>query len=292
MRLAVTFFFFFVAFGGYAQSGRQHRPLYQIGNKFNNGGWHFAPGITYMYPAAHSRAEARLVPAEPEPETVFDGTFNAAGRLGFYLEVGKQYFFDEPLFFHYIDFGLHYKHLSGSEAFTGQVRTDAGMLGVENSGRFSDGFIGAYFNANHIFQVSDHSFIQLGVGVNADYRLFERRQFEGESSPFGHEFADPFQGQLHAKIGFGFKPELGVLIIPSIETPILNVVPMYDGKSTLPYYSSRYRPIIVSVRVLLFGQNRAGDCVGKSSGEQKHDLWDPAMQRQVNKKKKKKKKKK
>ncbi len=42
---------------------------------------------------------------------------------------------------------------------------------------------------------------------------FSRRTFEGIAF-LGQEFADPFQGQLHAKLGYGFRPEAGILIIP------------------------------------------------------------------------------
>lgn len=274
----------------FSQSGRQHRPLYQIGNRFHNGGWHFAPGITRTFPADAQRSDQRLMNIDGQPSTVYTGDFEAAGRLGLYLEVGKQYFFNEPLLFHYIDFGLHFKQLRGAERFTGEIAAEGSMLAVENNGTFNDGFLGLYFNANHIVQLTDRSFLQFGIGLNADYRLLERRTFEGVAEPFIQEFADPFQGQLHLRAGFGIRPEMGILIIPTLETPILNIVPLYDGKSTLPYFSSRYRPVILSVRILFFGENRAEDCVGKGTEKRGDQLWGDDMQRHYGKRGGKKKK--
>lgn len=296
MRIVLTVFLVCSTLLAFSQSGRQHRPLYQIGNRFHNGGWHFAAGATQMIPADAQRSESRLMNIDGQPSMVYNGDFEAAGRFGIYLELGKQYFFDQPLLFHYIDFGLHFKQLRGAERFTGEVAAEGSMLVVENNGSFSDGFMGLYFNANRIVQLSDRSFLQFGIGLNADYRLLEQRAFEGIAEPFLQEFADPFQGQLHLRAGFGIRPEAGILIIPTIETPILNVQPLYDGKSTLPYFSSRYRPIILSIRVLFFGENRADDCVGQGTEKRGDQLWGGDMQKHYNKrlggKKKKKKKKK
>lgn len=279
MRYFVAFAFLLFAFGGWGQTGRQNRPLYQIGNHFGNTGWHIAPGITYAFPNQGSREGQRNINQEGNLVTAYDGVFDAGGRLGLYIEAGKHYFFDYPLLFHYVDFGIHIKQLRGTEEFNGMVLTDQGMLPITNRGSFSDGYAGLYVNANRIVQLSDRTFLQPAIGVNADYRLFGNRRFEGVAEPFIQEFADPFQLQVHAKLGFGFAPENGVMIIPSLETPILNVVPMYDGKSTLPMFSTRYRPVILSVRILFLSRNKPSDCVGKDTQRRGHQLWGDEMRR-------------
>ncbi|MGF1563792.1 MAG: hypothetical protein ACFCUH_00350 [Flavobacteriales bacterium] len=279
MRYFVAFAFLFFAFGGWGQTGRQNRPLYQIGNQFGNKGWHIAPGITFAFPNQGTREDQRNINQEGNLVTAYDGVFDAGGRVGFYVEAGKHYFFDYPMLFHFVDFGIHIKQLRGTEEFNGLVLTDQGMLPVTNRGSFSDGYAGLYVNANRIVQLSDRTFLQPAIGVNADYRVFGNRRFEGVAEPFIQEFADPFQLQVHAKLGFGFAPENGVMIIPSLETPILNVVPMYDGKSTLPMFSTRYRPVILSVRILFLSRNKPADCVGKDTQRRGHQLWGDEMRR-------------
>lgn len=279
MRYVISSLILFFAFGGWAQTGRQNRPLYQIGNHFGNKGWHIAPGITYAFPNQGSREEQRNINQEGNLLTAYDGVFDAGGRVGFYLEAGKHYFFDYPMLFHYLDFGIHIKQLRGTEEFNGVALTDQGVLPAYNVGSFSDGYAGLYVNANRIVQLSDRTFLQPAIGVNADYRVFGNRKFEGVAEPFIQEFADPFQLQVHAKLGFGFAPENGIMIIPSLETPILNVVPMYDGKSTLPMFSTRYRPIILSVRILFLSRNKPADCVGKDTQRRGHSLWGDEMRK-------------
>lgn len=280
MRTALLLLFtVLVSLTADAQRGRQLRPLYQLGGKWSPNGWHFGVGGTHMIPNAYERDETRLINAEQGVDTLYSGTFNVAGRIGLYLEVGRQHFFEDPIFVHYIDFGAHFKMLRGQEEFAGMVRDAASgaLAPTTNNGTFSDSYAGLYFNANHIHQITDASFLQYTIGANADYRVIERRSFEGIAPD--QEFADPLQIQLHAKLGYGFRLESGVFLIPSIETPILNLSPFYDGKSTLPMFSTRYRPLIFSLRILLFSHQKVGDCVGKGTEKRGHHLWGKDMRR-------------
>jgi len=115
--------------------------------------------------------------------------------------------------------------------------------------------------------------------------VINRFEFEGVAGNIPVINANNLQGQLHAKVGFGFKPESGVMIIPSIETPILNIQPFEDGKSTLPYFNSRYRPIIISVRFLFFAQTKPEDCVGQGTEKRGTELWGKEMRKTKKKKK-------
>ncbi|WP_306640761.1 hypothetical protein [Sanyastnella coralliicola] len=263
-----------------AQSGRQHRPLYQIGGKYSPNGWHFGPGLTYMIPNASQRTDTRLLNTESGVDTLYSGTFDAAGKLGLYLEVGRQHFVKDPVFVHYFDFGLHWKQFRASENFNGRVNTgDSLLVSVNNQGSFSHGYLGIYGNANHITQLNDWSFLQFSLGANVDYRLIDRRTYEGPELLNTVEEAGPLQAQLHAKLGYGIRLESGVFIIPTIETPILNIYPFYDGKSTLPMFNTRYRPIILSVRILLFSYQKVGDCVGKGTEKRGDQLWGKKMRK-------------
>lgn len=266
-----------------AQSGRQFRPLFQFGGKYSPNGWHFGPGMTLMIPNDSERSETRLSRTETEIDTLFSGRFNAGGKPGIYLEVGRQHFVEDPLFIHYFDGGLHYKMLRGTEDFNGRILNGDTLLSVSNHGRFTHHYIGLYGNANHIVQLSDASFLQLSIGANVDYRVGEKRVYEGLEPLQTTEEAGPLQAQLHAKVAYGFRLESRVFIIPSVETPILNVYPFYDGKSTLPIFNSRYRPIIFSLRILILSFQPTGDCVGKGTEKRGDQLWGKDMRKRYNK---------
>jgi len=229
------------------------------------GGWMFAPGITYMLPASFSRDETRTVFSENSIDTLYNGTFSSAGKIGAYLEVGRHHFLRRFYFLHHIDYGAHFKMLRGKEDFSGIMNAETSMLAVANKGKFSESFAGLFFNASNIWQVGDDKWIQNSLGINGDYRVISRRSYEGVSAGMSQEFPPNFLFQLHYKIGFGWKPQKNIFVMPMLETPILSIMPLDDGKSTLQYFSSRYRPIIFTLRIMFLDKSKFN---GPECGEQ------------------------
>ncbi|MDZ4752221.1 MAG: hypothetical protein SGI87_11430 [Flavobacteriales bacterium] len=261
-----------------AQEGRQFGDIYTPGT-FRNRGWFFAPGITYMIPSKFNRDETRISHSEQLNDTLFTGEFQQRGKIGLYAEVGRHYFLKDLYLIHHLDFGIHVKNLRGTEDFNGRVRVDSVMMSTENRGYFGEVFAGAFFNVSHITQLSDKTWIQNGIGLNADYRVISNRDYEGPTTGMVQNFPNAFVGQLHYKLGFGWKPENGVYIVPSIETPILTLYPMDDGKSTLQYFFSRYRPIIVTIRICFLDKAEDRECQPLDLRGSKPQLWDKDMRK-------------
>jgi hypothetical protein len=270
--------FLLAALMTFAQEGRQYSSIYTPGT-FKNRGWFFAPGITYMLPSKFNRTETRIVNSELLNDTLFSGEFQQRGKIGIYAEVGRHYFLKDLYLIHHLDFGIHVKNLRGTEDFSGRVQVDSVMMSTENAGYFGEVFGGAFFNVSNITQLSDKTWIQNSIGVNADYRFISNRDYEGPTTGMIQEFPNAFLGQLHYKLGFGWKPESGVYIVPSIETPILTVFPMDDGKSTLQYFFSRYRPIIFTLRIGFLDKVADRECKTIDNSGSKPQLWDKDMRK-------------
>lgn len=278
-KLLVLCIGFCLSCASFGQTGRQHTPLYNLNSsKFLNKGWHVSPGVTYMFPASATRKETRLLTST---DSLYSGEFNASGKLGLYLEFGRHHFTDVLLVMDYFDYGIGFKGLRGQEEFSGSIFNDSlnQTVPAENKGFFSDSYLTGFFNASKITQIGDYSFIQNSLGLNVDYRILEKREFEGNADHFIQSFPDKLQFQLHYKLGFGYKLENGLFIIPTLETPILTFVEFDDGKSTFQYFSSRYRPIIFTLRFLWFDKRPTQDCVGKPTEKTGHQLWDKKMSR-------------
>ncbi|MBL7943547.1 MAG: hypothetical protein JNM00_12305, partial [Flavobacteriales bacterium] len=256
---------------GIAMAGQQQReysPLYVSHNKYLPRGWTFAPGLTYMFPAQGSRDELRTVFSESEIDTLYNGTFKAAGRPGFCLEAGRHHFLDRFYFLHHIDYGARFTMLRGSESFSGMMKADSVMIPVDNKGTFSESFASVFFNASNTWQLSDNTWIHNSLGFHADYRVISNRSYEGPVTGMLQQFPENFLLQLHYKIGFGWRPEPGIYLMPMLETPILSLVPLDDGKSTLPYFSSRYRPVIFTLRIMFLDKMKN---MGPECGNQPRD---------------------
>lgn len=265
----------------FGQSGRQHRPLYNLSDtRWLNKGWHFAPGATYVLPTKFNRHEERLVLNDDgQVDTLFSGNMSQKGKFGVYLEAGRHHLTDKVYLIHDIDYGLGFKWFRGQENFEGIMMNpiDSTSFQTANTGLFSEGYVSANFNVNNIIQISDKQFIMNSLGANVDYRLFNSNSYVGPTTGMNLASANTFVAQLHYRFGFGFKIRSGFYVVPSIETPILNIYTFDDGKSTLQYFNSRYRPLIFSVRILLLDKRKSQDCTGKGNGKTGHQLWDKKM---------------
>lgn len=216
-------------------------------------GWNFAPGVTWMAGRFRNTAEKLY----SSGDTSYLATHNPGGRIGLYAEIGRHKIFKYARLFPYMDYGLAYKGMRGKESFEGNWYTstqEAPFATTEGSGKFAHHNIAAYVNFNNILQFSNKLFVQNSLGANVDYSIIKRS--EDISGPFREDADIPrLWAQIHYKLGIGIKINDGFFIIPSIETPILNILPWTDFNMRMPKYMSMYRPLILSVRFAFLNQN-------------------------------------
>ena len=144
--------------------------------------------------------------------------------------------------FNYMDYGAGYKRLSGSE-----------FNDVNNKSIFKQNYISSFFNINNIWQLSSKKFLQSSIGANLDYKFFEN------DTPLPNN-TDKLNFSFHFKLGYGIKFSKTLFIIPTIETPILNLKKWENGKSNFGIFNSRYRPIILKVRFIWLKKLGKSDC--------------------------------
>ena len=199
--------------------------------QYKMNGWCWAPGLTYMLslPSKHTTSLGDTLNVE----------LNPAGKIGIYLEGGRYRILQYSYLFKYLDYGLAYKWLRGAEKFS--------YAAESGSGKFNYHFLLAHFNLNNVINVTNTSFLQNTIGVNADYAVYSTYIKDGI---FDNTTPSKFVANFHYKLGYGFKVSDKLMIIPALETPVLNLYPFEFPKSTLPYHNSRYRPLIFSVRFL------------------------------------------
>ena len=159
---SISVFMLFAIAMGFAQSGRQLRPMYRLdGGDYRNTGWFFGPGMTYTIPGANNDDAILFQQIDDTVDTLLIGSSSAKGKIGAYLEVGKFHFFKNPVLLDYIDYGLHYKMLRGAEDFNGTWYSEDGPVAdFQNERYFNRQQVGAFFNAYKIVQTTDYTFLQ------------------------------------------------------------------------------------------------------------------------------------
>ena len=256
----------------FAGAQRQMKPLYKLDDQsMKKSGWHFSPGITDMIPSKKN------IELQTEVEGVSKELLSA-GRVGLYAEVGRHHLFDKFYFLNHLDYGLAYKKLMGRQ----ETETTCETCDLEEPVKsiFKDNFACVYVNFSNIWQISSYSFIQNGIGFNGDYRFLLNSEITPNNQPeITPNSPEPIQVQLHYKISFGLKAEKGTFIVPSIEVPLINIVPWESGRGTLRYFESGYRPIIFSLKFMFLSKRNPEDCKGSAPGRSGYKLWGEKMKR-------------
>ena len=219
-------------------------------------GWFVEPGITYTLPRFKDQEEEVLRNAD----TVYTATYDPSGKVGLYLGVGLTWFTRDPVILDYFDVGLAYKNLRGKEALAGNLIRGDSISTTTGEGSFAEEFVTLSANANKFIQTGNYQFVQLSLGANADYRFGSSSEHTGDPVLNDHAIPPDLIAQLHFKLGYGFKLRSKLIMIPAIETPIFSVVPEDQGFGKLQWFSSEYRPLILSVRFLFLRARNGFDC--------------------------------
>jgi len=191
-------------------------------------GWHFSPGITYMagYTSKDDDKNYDLKPL---------------GTPGYYLEIGLEHVFKKrKKMFHYFDYSLGIKHFGGQEKYVLEN-------GTETKSNFNFGAAFARIDIHNVWQLSKWNFIDQSIGLNVDYTVYGGNK--NEYTNLGTEdYQQKFLTQLHYSIGWGIKPRDGFFIIPTLKTPIVTAWNWGGLNPSHSWFSSKYQPIIFSVK--------------------------------------------
>ena len=229
--------------------GRKRPEIFPTDGKMRRGGFYFAPGITYTLTRFKDKEETVF----SNGDTSYTALFDPNGKIGLYLEAGWFVSTRDPIILDYWDFGLAYKQLKGTEDFTGTLIRGDSIGILAGSGAFNDQHLTAHVNANKLFQTRDYQFVQLSLGANLDWRFGTGRSYTADLTALNRwAFPPDLIGQVHVKVGYGFKLTKRLMIIPALETPVFSITPEDGGNfGKMQWFSSTYRPLILSVRFLL-----------------------------------------
>jgi len=246
-KLVISLSIVFITLNGVAQGGISKRnkirndrsPFSTTGDRgqaiyshsrshFRPFGWHFSPGITYM-----------VGYTKEDEDKNYD--LKPLGTPGYYLEIGLEHVFKRrKKVFHYFDYSLGIKHFGGQEKL---VLED----GTETKSNFNFGAAFARIDIHNVWQLSKWNFIDQSIGLNLDYSVYGGK--ENTYTNLGTEdFQQSFLTQLHYSIGWGIKPRDGFFIIPTLKTPILTAWNWRNFNPSHRWFSSKYQPVIFSVK--------------------------------------------
>lgn len=221
-------------------------------------GWLINPAITYTL-KPFKENQQRLFTGS---DSVYDVLINAKGKMGVGLELGRFYAIDNSRIISYVDFSLGIKILRGAEKYDAILDDPdrSEPYNLRGEGVFSQNYATASFNATHAKPINRSTSIHNTLGLNADYRLTEYYEYNVRNLPMNLNLPERFIFQAHYKLGLGFTMGKNLMLIPSVETPLVTFIEYDDLKSSLAIFNSRYRPVIFRLTVLVMDRKPDRKC--------------------------------
>ena len=247
-------------------------------------GYFFSPGATYMMAPFWRKKDLGDIDTE---DAVLQSNVRPFGSPGIFAEVGRYHILDRWIYFEYLDYSIAYKSLRGIETheITTLQKPDLTDQGTARSvGRFGDHFVSGNVNLNHVFSFTGSYMMQNSIGANVDYAIIANRT-PGSASQAAQSLPPTLQAGIHYKFGLGMKISSKLLVIPAVETPILNILKFESGRSSLQYFHSRYRPIIFSIRFMMFREQGLEACppvFNPANPQELQDKWKKKQERRRN----------
>jgi len=262
--------------GQYKGSSPEFFP--EISN-YSSNGWYITPGVTYMAGIGSSDRQTLGV------DTIQIQVQEPQGQVGAFLQLGRFHGIDSR-WLTYIDFGVDLRWLRGLHNRRVETRLGADnpeWMVAEGGANFSDLWLGVSFNATLAKPLTNSVFLHHSFGINANYAVLRSSNLSPVHAATTTE-AQPSEinGQLHYKLGVGFKLGRGWYIIPTVETPIIGVYDWNGAIPSLKYFDTYYQPILFGITIMKSDRKKPEDCPTEavSGGKTKRSgLWDKKMRK-------------
>lgn len=265
--LIFTFFIPLFCFGQYQPS----TDIFPSFGNYERKGWLVNPELTYMMrPLKNTESRVFL-----GSDTIYDIDYRASGKLGVGLEIGRFYAIENSRLISYVDFSIGAKILRGVERYEATL-DDPDRQNVytrQGEGTFSQSYVTASFNASNSIPIAKGIFLNNTIGINGDYRFAEAYTYNTQGIPTTLDDPTRFVFQAHYALGVGFKMNNRIMVIPSVETPIVNFYEYEDLKSTLGIFHSRYRPLIFRLTIMVLDAKADRKCPKKPKSRKKTSLF-------------------
>lgn len=274
MRKLILISTFLIPLICHGQTSQKGDIFPKFGN-FERKGWIVNPALTYMMKPIKNAQDRIWLGSD----TVYDVAYQAQGKVGVGLEIARFYAIDNSPVISYVDFAMGLKILRGVERFTATL-DDPDRLNPytrKGDGTFSHSYITASFNVTNSILLARSVFLNNTLGINGDYRFADVYTYNKQGIPMQLNMPERFVFQAHYSIGVGFKITPNMMLIPSVETPIVNFYEYDDLKSTFAIFNSRYRPLIFRLTILVLDNKPDRKCPKKvGSRKSKETLFGSA----------------
>ncbi len=220
------------------------KDIFPLNRQYKSHGFYIQPSLNYLLPLGE---KSEKIDIKDTLNTNYQFDVKGTGKFSYGIEIGGFYTFKERRFIQWIELGLGYRNFKGGAEHKGTFSNDTSQFIYKSDNTLDVPMIVGAIRAKNIHQLGKLSFMSHAIGVNVNY-LFSEKYIRSSPYQQRHEkFPATFNIQVHYELGVGFKVSDQLLIIPSLETPILAAYPIDEIRSGFQFFSAEYQPLIFKI---------------------------------------------
>lgn len=234
-----------ITFSLKAQMNRDEFPLTR---EFKKGGFYVSPLATFSFGSKKTGSYSIA-------DTTYDYEVAGRGKLAYGIELGWFHSFKQPRLIHLIEAGLSYRVFKGEAEHEGTLSNPIGTELFKSDNTFSNQYIVASVRAVNTKQWGKKSFLYTSLGANFNYEIANSYDRSSVYPLSDEEFLNETSLQIHLQVGVGFRISRQMIIMPTIETPLLTILPTDGINPAFPFFSTNYQPIIIGLRFMFIRED-------------------------------------
>ncbi|MCA1763527.1 MAG: hypothetical protein ABR574_10385 [Cryomorphaceae bacterium] len=245
----------------FCQQQKKNDIFPRFGN-YERKGWIISPMLTQTSGPIKDQKQRLFLTGD----SIFDVDYDARGKTAFGIEVGRFYAIDNSWLISYLDFSLGVKMLQGAEKFSATLDDPdrSTPYNLQGEGVFKHMYATASFNLSNAQELTKTVFLKNTIGINGDYRISDSQEYFNRGLPIQGAYPSQFIFQAHYSIGIGVQLSQNIMVVPSVETPIVTFYEYDDLKSTMAVFNSRYRPFLFKLTFMVLDKKPGRKCPTRS----------------------------
>jgi hypothetical protein len=225
------------------------RDVFPLNREFKRGGFYISPLATVSI-GNKETGQYSLADTSYAYEVI------GRGKWGYGLELGWFHSFENPRLIHYLEGAISYRMFQGHAEHEGTLDKGLSTTNFSSENDYKVQLATAVVRAVNAKQLGKFSFLHNALGINFNYRFSDSYE---RSSTYPYQEEERFMKQsvlqLHYQLGVGFRLNRTMIVMPTIETPLITAYPSEDINPAFPFFSVKYHPLIIGVRFMFLRED-------------------------------------
>ncbi len=224
------------------------KDIFPLKREFKNGGFYFAPQATISF---GNKEEGNYSTVD----TSYNYEVIGRGKWGYGIELGWFHSFEKPRLIHFVEGGIAYRLFKGAAEHNGELSSPIGSQTFASDNTFDAQLLVASLRAVNVKQLGVNSFLTTAIGANFNYKIADKYS-RSETYPLNDEvFLKQSTAQLHFQLGIGFRVSKKVLLVPTLETPLVTAYPLDKLNPAFPFFNANYHPLIIGLKFMFLQED-------------------------------------